>query len=160
MIEAAGSDPNQSHIEDYFQTANEIDVLIHENDKLSNLLRQYEFNSTANYTQIEFNSFPNMLQHIICNAMKNAEKLPKGQRHLEIVKKFATSLFIYTGPFAYHFLQQNVSLALPSLRSIQNYISSQYSVISEGAFRFDELFSILRDIIYLGLSLLVKMLLV
>ena len=118
VIEDAGSDPNQSHIEDYFQTANEIDVLIHENDKLSNLLRQYEFNSTANYTQIEFNSFPNMLQHIICNAMKNAEKLPKGQRYLEIVKKFATSLFIYTGPFAYHFLQQNVSLALPSLRSI------------------------------------------
>ena len=95
MIEAAGSDPNQSHIEDYFQTANEIDVLIHENDKLSNLLRQYEFNSTANYTQIEFNSFPNMLQHIICNAMKNAEKLPKGQRHLEILKKFATSLYLY-----------------------------------------------------------------
>ena len=65
MIEAAESDPNQSHIEDYFQTANEIDVLIHENDKLSNLLRQYEFNSTANYTQ-KLNS---ILFRICCNVL-------------------------------------------------------------------------------------------
>ena len=69
--------------------------------KMTNLLRQAElYNSTNNPSD----SFPTMLQHLICNATKNAGKVPEGRRHLEILKKFATSLFIYSGPFAYHFL--------------------------------------------------------
>ena len=95
-----------------------------------------------------------MLQHPISNAAKNAERVPEGRIHLEIIKKFATSLFIYIGPLAYHFtaerhngitvfkkcsrfiLQQNVTLALPSLRSVRGYIYSEYNIINEGVFRF------------------------
>jgi len=127
VVEAVGSDPSQSCILDYFTLTNEIDVFIRENEKLSSLLRQAELNN-LNYQCHGFDSFPTMLQHLICNA----EKVPEGRRHLEIIKKFATSLFIYTGPFAYHFLQQNVTMVLPSLRSVQGYIYSEYSIISEG----------------------------
>ena len=39
-------------------------------------------------------SFTTMLQHLNNNAAKNAEKLSEDSRHLEIIKKFATPLFI------------------------------------------------------------------
>ena len=81
-----------------------------------------------------------MLQHPISNAAKNAERVPEGRRHLEIIKKFATSLFIYTcRTISLPFLQQKVTMALPSLRSVQGYIYSEYNIINEGVFRFDEL---------------------
>lgn len=83
---------------DYYVLVNEMDVIIHENEKLSNLLRQaIELNNSTNKTC--FDSFPSMLQHLIHNAINNAEKYSTGRRHLEIIKKFATSLFIYTGTF-------------------------------------------------------------
>ena len=70
---------------------------------------------------------------------KNAQRLPTGRRHSEVLKKFATSLFIYAEPLAYNFLQENVPQALPSLRSIQNIVHSEYQTINEGDFRFNEL---------------------
>ena len=39
---------------------------------------------------------------------------------------------------AYKFLQQNITLALPSLRTVQRHVYSEYSVMSEGEFRFDK----------------------
>lgn len=57
----------------------------------------------------------------------------------EIIKKFSTSLFIFSGPFAYNFLQQNFGLSLPSICTIQSHVYSQYSTINEGQFRFDGL---------------------
>ena len=55
------------------------------------------------------------------------------------MKKFATSLFIYAGSLAYDFLQKNLSKVMPSLRSVQRIVHSEYKTINEGQFRFDEL---------------------
>lgn len=79
------------------------------------------------------------MRQIIANAEKNAHRLPHGQRHPEVLKKFSTSLFIYAGPLAYDFLQRNLSHALPSLRTVQRLVQSQYKTLHEGKFQFDEL---------------------
>ena len=86
-----------------------------------------------------FESFPDMLKQLINNAVSNAHKHPKGRRHPEVIKNFSTSLFIFSGPFAYSFLQQNLGLSLPSIRTVQSYVYSQYNIINEGEFRFDGL---------------------
>lgn len=80
-----------------------------------------------------------MLKRLILNAENNASRPHQGRRHDAIVKKFATSLFIFSGPLAYSFLQQNLPLSLPCLRSIQRSVSQEYTQTNEGQFRFDEL---------------------
>ena len=63
----------------------------------------------------------------------------------EILKKFATALFIYCGPLSYEFIHQNMCQALPSLRSVQQIIRSQYKIMDEGTFRFDDLSKHITD---------------
>lgn len=48
-------------------------------------------------------------------------------------------LFIYSGPLAYEFIYHNISGALPSLRTVQRAVHSEYKTIDEGNFRFDDL---------------------
>lgn len=78
------------------------------------------------------------VQYIIM-CVQNAKRLPKGQRHSEILRKFATSLLIYSGLLAYDFLQKNVSVALPCLCAVKRILYKEYKTINEGHFRFDEL---------------------
>ena len=80
-----------------------------------------------------------MLRQVILNAEANADKAGTGRRHPLILKKFATALFIYAGPLAYEFLQQNMPEALPSIRTVQRNIHEDYVPLEEGHFRFDEL---------------------
>ena len=83
--------------------------------------------------------FRGILKQLLSNAIKNSDKAPKGRRHDIVIKKFAISLFILSGPMAYNFFYQNFSEALPSLRTVQRIINSEYHKISEGEFRFDDL---------------------
>ena len=66
-------------------------------------------------------------------------------RHPEILKKFATALFIYAGPLAYEFIQQNMPEALPSLRTVQTTIHVEYKALDEGCFRFDDLLQHIKE---------------
>ena len=88
---------------------------------------------------VKTKSYNNLLQEIITNANKNYCKFPTGRRHSPIIKKFATALFLYSGPLAYEFLQQNIPQAMPCTRTIQSAIYAEYNRIDEGSFRFDEL---------------------
>ena len=55
------------------------------------------------------------------------------------MKKFSTALLIYSGPLAYEFMHHNMPQAFPSLRTVQNIIQLEYSMIHEGVFRFNKL---------------------
>ena len=101
-LEQAGGCSDQTQITDYFSVLNEIEHLTRENVRLSNLLQSQ---STEFKPDSGICSFSPVLRQIISNAEKNTHRLPHGQRHPEVLKKFATSLFIYTGPLAYDFLQ-------------------------------------------------------
>ena len=104
-IEAAGSDLNQSLITDYNFVVDEVELLTRENKILHSLGTTISQQVSSSFPT----GFPSVLQHLLTNASKNADKAPNGRHHLEVVKKFALSLFIYTGPLAY------ISLALPFL---------------------------------------------
>ena len=72
------------------------------------------------------------------------EKNDKQRRHFDVIKKFGTLLYIFAGSMTYEFIHKNVAQALPSLRTIQTIVQSDYSKVEEGAFRFDELLQHLR----------------
>jgi len=137
--EAVGSDLDQLHITDYYPFIEDFENLLQKNEKLSNILKQFSIPVTQGNNVPYFDSFPDMLKQVINNAVSNAQKHPKGRRHPEIIKKLSTSLFIFSGPFAYNFLQQNLGLSLPSLCTVQSHGYSQYTIINEGEFRFDGL---------------------
>ena len=80
-----------------------------------------------------------ILKSLMENATRNAGKQNKQRRHTEVLKKFATLLYINAGSMAYQFKQGNIPEALPSLRTVQDIVLLQYEPFLEGQFRFDEL---------------------
>ena len=102
IIEVVGSDPDQLCITDYYSSINTFEKLLQQNKKLSNMLKQFSVpvaDSEDNNVPY-FDSFPDMLKQLISyNAVSNAQKHPKGRRYPEIIKKFSTSVWIYSGPF-------------------------------------------------------------
>ena len=86
-----------------------------------------------------------LLQRLFKNAQSNAQRLPAGKRHEGVLKKFATSLFIYSGSMTYKYIYHNLPDALPSLRTVQRLVASAYKPITEGEFRFDDLLAHLNS---------------
>ena len=139
-LEAAISDPSQSLITDYWKIMSTIEQLEHKNDTLTALLQQVRSSETTPYVNSANTiSFSNILQELIKNAERNHYKYPTHRRHSEIMRKFATALFLFAGPLSYEFIHQNIPQALPCVRTIQTAIYSEYQVIDEGLFRFDQL---------------------
>ena len=58
---------------------------------------------------------------------------------LKYIKNFSTSVLIYSDPFTYSFLRQNLGLSLPSLCTLQSHAYSRYSIINEGEVQIDGL---------------------
>ena len=75
---------------------------------------------------------------MISNAEQNCGKYSTKRKHSGIIKNFAAALFLYAGPLAYEFMQQNIPQALPCVCTIQSTIHSEYKRVDEGCFRFDE----------------------
>ena len=89
--------------------------------------------------------FTPIMKQMLLHADKNVCKYPTQRRHSELLKKFATALFIYSGPLCYEFIHQNMPHALPSLRTTQRIIHSQYKIMDEGRFRFSDLVEHIND---------------
>ena len=102
-------DSSQTRITDYYDIVNQVDLLRKSKPELMNA---FHFAGNEHTRQADFHSFFNK---IIANAENNASKLPHLRRHDSVIKKFATSLFLYGGPMAYHLIHQNMPDALPSL---------------------------------------------
>ena len=139
MLAIAGTARSQTRITEYFHVVADIEKLMKENQKLMSLLQQGNRYSNSDENSITSCALTPILRQILCNAERNASKLPTGRRHPEILKKFCTALFIYCGPLAYEFIQQNMPEALPSVRTIQSVIYKEYRTLDEGSFRYDEL---------------------
>ena len=136
LLEAAASDPLQSHITDYWKILSDIEKLSRENEKLSLLLQQAYDTSSEPCSNVSFTS---ILREMIYNAEKNCGQYRTHRRHPIILKKFATALLLLAGPLAYEFIHHNMREVLPCVRSIQAVIHLEYKTIHEGTFRFDEL---------------------
>ena len=97
-------------------------------------------------SQRQLSSFTPILRQLILNAEKKLDKAPNYCRHTEILKKKSTALLIYAGPLTYDFIQKNMPEALPSLRSVQRIICSDYKAFPEGSFQFDDLASHIKNL--------------
>ena len=138
-LEKAGASCSQTKITDYFEVLNNIQKLERENAKLATLLQHLRNSDYKESKDYAHSSLTPILKQILLNSQANAEKLPKQRRHPEVLKTFSTALLIYAGPLAYEFLHQNMPEALPSLRTAQNIVQSEYSMMHEGSFQFDRL---------------------
>ena len=134
----AASDPKQCKITTLYQTVMQ---------KVSTVPELEDVLQTAQQQGrgTQFGNISAMLKELILNAEKNASKCRQAIRHQIIVKKFATSMLIYCGPMAYHFLHCNLPNAMPSLRSVQHIVTRNYKTFIEGEFRFDDLLAHLNS---------------
>ena len=123
QLEAAGVEPSQSSITDYFIIADKLSQLVNENQKLLKILWLVT----------------PLLHHLMQNAQQNTGKKDKQRRHSLVLKKFATLLYIFSGSMAYEFIQSNMPEALPSLKSVQNIVHHHYAKVEEGIYRYDDL---------------------
>ena len=132
LLLRVGNDSNQTLLTHYYSIVDEIERLTHNSIVLSTLRKQESDESKAML-------FGPVIRQMIANAERNAVTLPQGIRHPEILKKFATALFIYAGPLAYDFCNITCIMALPSLRTIQRVVHTHYNTMNEGEFNFDGL---------------------
>lgn len=79
-----------------------------------------------------------IFEKLIQNAEHNYQKASKHRRYSEVI------LFIYSGPLAYNYIQQNMPTALPNLRTLQTRVNKDYSIIKDGEFRFNQLLHYLQ----------------
>ena len=132
----AGPDPNHIKITSYFEYVDNITDYIYSTPQLQEALK---LESSVTGTICNIDNFSSILRRLIVNAERNASRAHQGRRYDFIVKKFVTSLFLFYGPLAYNFLQQNLLLSLPCLRSVQRSVSQEHTKTAEGEFRFDGL---------------------
>ena len=117
----AASDPKQSKVTYYFELISNVQKIADENVDVKRALQVVcgrENDDVASSSQL--------LNQLLLNAEKNAKRLPQQRRHEEVMKKFSTSLFIYSGPMTYEFLHKNLPTALPSLRTVQRIVRNEY----------------------------------
>lgn len=140
LLEKAGSDPAQKRITEFYNILTDIEKLIESNEKLSLMLQNARTSMYDDEHPISCKEqFSAVLKQIVINAERNVEQVPTQRRHPTVLKKFSTALYIYSGPLAYEFIQQNMPEALPSVRTLQTAIHAEYKTIDEGCFRFDDL---------------------
>ena len=126
-------DHEQTTITSYFSVLNEIKQLLKKNSKLTELLSTQI--AIQDNTKVNID-MPSLLGKLIENAEANCPKYHKSRRYTEVITKFATSLFIYSGPLAYNFIQQNMPTAIPHLRTVQRSVNKEYLFIKDGEYRF------------------------
>ena len=96
----AAANPTQPKITSFFQIVDNMEKLVEQNLEIKELMRVAQ--SQRREREVE-NICP-LHKHLLSNAERNAQMLPQQRRHEQVMKKFATSFFIYLGPMAYEFL--------------------------------------------------------
>ena len=86
-----------------------------------------------------------ILRRLLENAERNNQSTTsKGNRHDQMIKKFACSLFCLIGKAGYQLLQVNLGNALPSIVTVLRDLATKKKV-KEGDFLFDELVTHLKE---------------
>ena len=130
-------DPSQTLITDYYKIVDEVEKYIRTSPELMNMFNVSPTDSNQALCYSYKKDVGTFLKKILDNAEKNAAKFPQSRRHDEVIKKIATSLLLYGGPMAYNLIHKIMETALPSLRTVQRAIQSEYHSLSEAQFCFD-----------------------
>ena len=103
----AASDRSQTKVTSYYDMVKKVSNIVQESPQLQQVLgtivqgthKEAYDNTKVNPTE----KFSAILKQLLSNAIRNANKAPQGKRHDIVIKKFAVSLFILSGPMAYDF---------------------------------------------------------
>ncbi|CAF1648724.1 unnamed protein product [Rotaria magnacalcarata] len=99
--------------------------------------------SSLSNTLTKFNMFEensnSFLKDFINNIASNKKKSKNNYRYSTSVQSFSQALYIMEGRNAYEFVRLNLSGAVPSITSIDSFISKAGGKIMEGEFRYDTL---------------------
>ena len=135
----SSNDPSQTRITDHMRLLDEVRYLLNKNKQLSDLIcKQSIFKPELSASPTS--ELGSLLQKMLKNIQNNSGKHASQRRHDAVIRKFVTALYyILSGSMAYEFIQQNLPQALPSLRTVQTIVQTQYSHIEEGVFRYKEL---------------------
>ena len=133
-LDAADTDLTQTRITDYLHILDKVQQLLKHNHHLSQLLNA---SRTLHYEKSD--KVSPIINKIIVALEKNSNKAPSQRRHDTQLKKFAVALYILCGLMGYEFIHRNMQQVLPSLRTVQLTVQSNYTHIQEGSFQFDEL---------------------
>lgn len=80
-----------------------------------------------------------LLNIILNNMIKNLITQVNGYRYDQVVRQFATSLYILGGRTAYEFIRLNIPGFLPSIQTIQSFINASANYTTEGHFNYDDI---------------------
>lgn len=86
-----------------------------------------------------------MLQTFVDSAKRNCTRKKPGYRHDNITKMFAAFLKMLSGLLAYETLHANFPLSLPSVSTVNRFITDNGPQIIEGTMRSNELLQYLRS---------------
>ncbi len=104
------------------------------------LLQKFSFIQTliiySNLTMKSKHNFT-FLNVILNNMIRNLITEEKGYRYDDVVRQFATSLYILGGRTAYEFLRLNIPALLPSVQIIQKSIATSENHLTESLFNYD-----------------------
>ena len=118
-------DPNQNKITDYYKLLDKMELLMRSNSEYDNIIKEanklHRERLTTYLPELATEKISPLFKQLLENITVNADKVPQAKRHDHIIKKFSTSVLIYTGPRAYNFLQRNID-GLPCLRTVQRII--------------------------------------
>lgn len=90
-------------------------------------------------------SFGGMLQILMESAQRNSKRNKHGYRHDILTKMFAAFLKMVAGLLAYQILHANFPLSLPSVSTVNRFITDNGPPIIEGEMRVDELLQYLQS---------------
>ncbi|CAM4840137.1 unnamed protein product [Rotaria magnacalcarata] len=128
---------NEQHLTDSFQHFNSNgstgliipEILV---QKFPFLLTLMNYSNFIINSKIDFTFFNIMMNNII----KNATMDERGYRYDNIIRQFASSLYILGGRAAYEFVRLNIPAFIPSTQVIQASIISSQHYLTEGLFDF------------------------
>lgn len=136
---------NQPLITNYYKTVDQINKYINENNIFNESLEDLK-NNMPPWEEISVETFikktnTSTLLKSICNsALRNSNfASSNANRYDESLKKFCVFLYFVGGRLLYETLQSNLTNSLPSISSLNRFISTQKQNIVEGEYRFKEL---------------------
>lgn len=146
-------DKKQPLITNYYEVVNKITKYINENNIFNESLEDLKKNMPWKEIPVETflrNTDTSILLKSLCeSAMKNSSSTSQNaNRYDETLKKFCVFLYFVGGRLLYETLQKNLTNSLPSVSSLNRFISSKKENVIEGEYRFKQLkeFLLERDL--------------
>lgn len=131
-------------ITNFYEFVDQIKNYIQEKNILIESIEDFDKNMNWKETRVERvikNTNPSVLLNALCKASisNSCSKSTHSNRYDESLKKFCVFLYFVGGRLLYETLQANLINSLPSITTLNRFISSKKGNVVEGEYRFLQL---------------------